>query len=173
MKEFKLDDQIWSDYLSVTETVNGNSLTRGVDYFYPGISEKICHEDRYKNYFKNKEKEVEGYGLLYRYRAAWSIVPKGWRLPTCDDFYRLQTIIAYHNYKRKDLEEIWGLKFPGVYDIRFIDYDLGNACFLMGSQFNVNPEYLMGCYIDEFGRVNDRWLHDFRNDAISVRLIKI
>ena len=44
MKEFKLDDQIWSDYLSVIETVNGNSLTRGVDYFYPGISEKICHK---------------------------------------------------------------------------------------------------------------------------------
>lgn len=78
----EIGNQEWmAENLATTVDIDGNDLVLGEDYFYPdGDSTK-----------------VERYGLLYTWDAAMRVVPKGWHIPTLDEWSDLFETIGRDN----------------------------------------------------------------------------
>ena len=77
-KTVKIGSQVWmAENLALTKDRDGNELVLGKDYFYPG----------------NDEKNVEKYGLLYTWEAAMRIAPKGWHLPSDNEWEKLEKVV--------------------------------------------------------------------------------
>ncbi|MCQ2263116.1 MAG: hypothetical protein MJZ70_02425 [Bacteroidales bacterium] len=77
----RIGNQVWmAKNLAVTVDNEGNELILGEDYFYPN----------------GDEANVEKYGLLYTWSAAMRIAPKGWKVPTADDWDELKDFCEKH-----------------------------------------------------------------------------
>lgn len=63
-----------TENLAVTKDRDGNDPRLGIDYFYPD----------------DDESNVEKYGLLYTWKAAMRIAPKGWHLPSDDEWKQME-----------------------------------------------------------------------------------
>lgn len=73
-KTVKIGSQEWmAENLAVTKDRDGNELVLGEDYFYPN----------------DDAKNIKEYGLLYTWNAAMRIAPKGWHLPSDDEWWEL------------------------------------------------------------------------------------
>ncbi len=78
-KTVKIGSQVWTaENMALTKDRDGNELVLGKDYFYPG----------------NDEKNVEKYGLLYSRRAALRTIPKGWHLPSDEEWKQLERTVG-------------------------------------------------------------------------------
>ena len=78
-KTVKIGSQVWTaENLALTKDRDGNELVLGEDYFYPN----------------GDEKNVAKYGLLYTWEAAMRIAPKGWHLPTDDEWTQLTDYVS-------------------------------------------------------------------------------
>ena len=78
-KTVKIGSQVWmAENLALTKDRDGNELVLGKDYFYPN----------------GDEKNVAKYGLLYTWDAAMRIAPKGWHLPSDDEWTQLTDYVS-------------------------------------------------------------------------------
>lgn len=83
----KIGNQVWmAQNMAVTVDNNGNKLVLGEDYFYPNGDESL----------------VEEYGLLYTWYAAMRIAPKGWHLPTNEEWDELEEYVGSQKEYRCD-----------------------------------------------------------------------
>ena len=78
-KTVKIGSQVWTaENIALTKDRDGNELVLGKDYRYTG----------------NDEKNVKTFGLVYTWSAAMRIAPKGWHLPSDEEWKEMEKKIG-------------------------------------------------------------------------------
>ncbi|HNQ67877.1 MAG TPA: fibrobacter succinogenes major paralogous domain-containing protein [Bacteroidales bacterium] len=118
IKEVKIGDQIWmTENLSVEKFNNGDPIPQStsVDDWYKASYQNGEPRWCYYGYDKGKD---EIYGKLYNWYAIndpRGLAPEGWRIPTKDDFQKLQEFVV-SKYDEDDClplksKDLWKEKF--------------------------------------------------------------
>lgn len=164
MKEIKIGNQIWNTKnLALTVDRNGRKLKYGKDYFYPGGIKSL----------------VDKYGLLYTWNAAMRVCPKGWHLPTTDEFDELikrlhiSEFASTNEWPNGDLPTKQNAIFNALPVGEYDDDDyigLGYKTYFWSStEYDFDEAYYYHLY--QYQTNVDKYYHDKRC-AYSVRCIK-
>jgi uncharacterized protein (TIGR02145 family) len=167
-KTIQIGNQIWmAENLRVTNTANGDKLT---NVFDPN----------------GNDKNVGEFGKLYRLESALKTCPKGWHVPTEQDWEVLIRYLGGKNNAGGKIKSV-GTKMwhspnteatnesgfnalpAGMYDFTKVYQWFGKtACFLSSTK---TPGYVKCFFIDNSSGILKKG-NFHPNDAASVRLVK-
>lgn len=127
--------------------------------------------------YRDNQQFIREYGLLYNRKTSRFVAPKGWHLPSIEEFEQLEKYVKNVNLLKKkgawkkDLsDDPFGFAaLPAGYRAQGICMGLG--CFTSFWTSSGNDFYLQGSYF-EIGRLNYDELSDSVVDSISIRLVQ-
>ena len=121
MYEIIIGNQVWADSnLNVTKFSNGDKIFQATcaDEWVRALKNKQPAWCFY-NYDENQGLK---YGKLYNWYAVYDsrgIAPKGWRIPSSEDFISLVNLVKIENLTNLKSEDLWNYEF--LYEMREID----------------------------------------------------
>lgn len=104
-------------------------------------------------FFDNDSNNIPAYGVLYEWKTAMTVCPKGWHLPSGDEFRALANTIEQNESMNKvppDLNS-FGVQLGGMQDYEGTFSEMDESCYYWTSTEydNTNSEYFSYLVIDE------------------------
>lgn len=127
--------------------------------------------------YRDNQEFIQEYGLLYNRKASRFVAPKGWHLPSIEEFEQLETYVGNANllkkkgaWKKDSSDDPFGFAaLPAGYSAQGICMGLGRFTSFWTS--SGNDFYHQGSFF-EIGQFNYDELPDTIVDSISIRLIQ-
>jgi uncharacterized protein (TIGR02145 family) len=135
------------------------------------------------SYYNNDKNNIEGYGLLYNWKTALTVCPRGWHLPSEADFRRLSNHFEQKESWKKEASDpnSFNIQFGGLQDYEgtFSEMD-ESAYYWTSTDYNsTNAAYFSYLIINDMPVIDISRIEDIadihgteKSNRYSVRCVK-